>query len=279
MKGAPAMAADDSAGTLARASQGSRRRRSPLRTIAHDTFVEVLRGRWLWLAACAVLLVAACAGFARTLALSETQEVTLSFAAPLARLIAVLIVVLTTVASVVREKTEGTLLLALAAPVGRASWMLGKALGLAVIAALTGLLLALPVLVAAEPVAAAAWTLSLILELILVATVAAAIARVLGQIAPAVGAALAFYVFARILHVVLLLGERAQNYSELQALAPLVRVLGALVPRLDLFTRTDWLLGAVPSWPALGGIVLQSLLYCALALAAAVIDLRRARLE
>jgi len=277
MTGAAVMAADDAAGTPARADQRSRGRRA-LRTIAQDTLLEAQRGRWLWLAVCAALVVGACAGFARSLALTEAQEVTLAFAAPLARLSAVLIVVLTTVASVVREGSEGTLLLALAAPVSRASWLLGKALGFALIATLTGLLLALPVLFAAEPAAGAAWTLSLVLELILLASVAAAIARVLGQIAPAVGAALAFYAFARVLHVVLLLGERAQNYSELQALAPLVRALGAAVPRLDLFTRTDWLLGAMPSVPALAGIVLQSLLYSALALTAAVIDLRRAPL-
>jgi len=253
-------------------------RAGALRTIARDTLVEALRGRWLWLAVCAALAVAACAGFARSLALAEEQEVTLAFAAPLARLAAVVIVVLTTVASVVREKSEGTMLLALAAPVSRASWLLGKTLGFAALAALTGLLLALPVLWAAPPAAGAAWTLSLIVELALIATVSAAIARVLGQIAPAAGAALAFYVLARVLHVVLLLGERAQNYSELQALAPLVRVLGAIVPRLDLFTRTDWLLGAMPSGPALAGVVLQALLYSALALTAAVLDLRRAPL-
>ncbi|SPE22993.1 conserved membrane hypothetical protein [Burkholderiales bacterium] len=277
MKDATAMACDASAGLRARTRAGARRR-SALRTIAHDTLVEALRGRWLWLAACAALVVGACAGFARSLALTEAREVTLAFAAPLARLMAVLIIVLTTVASVVREKSEGTMLLALAAPVGRASWLLGKALGFAALAALTGLLLALPVLLTAPPAAAAAWTLSLILELTLIATVSAAVARVLGQIAPAVGAALAFYLLARVLHIVLLLGERAQNYSELQALAPLVRLLGAVVPRLDLFTRTDWLLGAMPSWPELGGIALQALLYCALALTAAVIDLRRAPL-
>jgi len=277
MKGAAVMAAGDSAPTALR-TRARPRRASALRTIARDTLVEALRGRWLWLAVCATLVVAACAGFARSLALTETREVTLAFAAPLARLIAVLIVVLTTVASVIREKAEGTLLLALAAPVRRSSWLLGKMLGFAAIAAMTGLLLALPVVFVAEPAAAAAWTASLILELTLVAAVSLAIARVLGQIAPAAGAVIAFYVLARVLHIVLLLGERAQNYSDFEALAPLVRLFGAVIPRLDVFTRTEWLLGAPPAAPILRAIVLQSLMYDALALAAAVIDLRRAPL-
>jgi hypothetical protein len=260
------------------AGRAAQRRGRALRTIAHDTLLEALRGRWLWLALIAALVVACCALFARALALTETREVGLAIAAPLARLIAVVIVVLTTVASVVRERGERTLLLALAAPVSRASWLLGKAAGFAAIAVLTALILALPVMFLAAPSAAAAWTLSLALELVLVATVTLAIASVLGQIAPAAGAALAFYVLARLLHIVLLLGARAQDYSDLQALAPLVRVVGAVVPRLDLFTRTDWLLGGPPTASALGVVAVQATLYVALALAAAVIDLRRAPL-
>ena len=256
----------------------SARRRGALRTIARDTLIEALRGRWLWLAGCAALLVGLGAGFARSLALTETQDVTLAFAAPVARLAAVLIVVLTTVASVVREKSEGTMLLALAAPVGRAAWLLGKMLGFFLVATLTGLLLAAPVLIVAPSGAALAWTASLVCELGLIAAVAMAMARVLGQIAPAVSAALAFYVLARVLHVVLLLGERAQNYSDLEAVAPALRIVRAVVPRLDLFTRTDWLLYTPPSWASLWPVLLQALLYVSLALAAAIIDLRRAQL-
>jgi len=253
-------------------------RRRALQTIARDTILEALRGRWLWLAASAALLVGAAAIFARSLALTETHEVTLAFAAPIGRLVAVLIVVLTTVASVVREKSEGTLLLALAAPVSRASWIAAKALGFALIATVTAVLLAAPVLAVAPMPAAAIWTASLGLELIVLAIVSLAIARVLGQIAPAVSAAIAFYVLARLLHIVLLLGERAQSYSDLESLTPFVRLLRLVVPRLDLFTRTDWLLDGAPSWSTLGGIAVQALLYSSLALVAAIIDLRRAPL-
>jgi len=253
-------------------------RHRALRTIARDTIREALRGRWFWLVASATLLVSGAAVFARSLALTETHAVTLAFAAPLARLAGVLIVVLTTVASVVREKNDGTLLLALAAPVSRASWLAGKALGFALLAAATALLLALPVLATASPGAALAWTLSFVLELILIATVSLAIARVLGQIASAVSATIAFYVLGRLLHVVLLLGERAQNYSNLESLAPVARLLRIVVPRLDLFTRTDWLLDGAPTWASLGEVAAQTLLFALLALVAAIIDLRRAHL-
>ncbi|HYA66942.1 MAG TPA: ABC transporter permease [Burkholderiaceae bacterium] len=278
MKSAGTMAVEAQSPHLAQTPWVLAARSRALRTIARDTVLEALRGRWFWLAAAATLFVGAAGAFARSLALTETHDVTVAFAAPLSRLAGVLIVVLTTVASMVREKSEGTLLLALAAPVSRASWLAGKALGFALIATTTALLLALPVLAAAPALASAAWTLSLALELILVATVSMAIGRALGQIALAVSAAIAFYVLARLLHVVLLLAERAQNYSELESLTPLVHLLRIVVPRLDLFTCTDWLLYSPPSWANLGAVGLQWLLYTALALVAAVIDLRRAPL-
>jgi len=247
-------------------------------SIARDTLLEALRGRWLWLSTAALAAIITIALMARALALTETDALTLAVVAPLGRLFAVLIVVLSTVAGVVRERSDRTLLLALAAPVGRGTWLGAKALGFSGIAAATGLLLALPVLALDPGMAAAAWTGSLMLELVVLAIVTLAIASVLGQVAPAAGAALAFYVLARVLHVVLLLGARAQDYSDLGLLAPLVRLIGAIIPRLDLFTRTEWLLGLPPDTTALALLLGQALLYAALALSAALIDLRRAAL-
>jgi len=249
-----------------------------LRTIAGDTLREARRGRWLWLTLLATAAVGAAALFARALALAEAGEVTLAFAAPLARLSAVAIVVLSTVASVVRERSERSLHLALAAPVSRTAWILGKAGGFAALAAGTGLLLAVPVIVAAPGLPAVAWTASLVLELVLVACVSLAIASVLGQVAPAAAACLAFYALARVMNVVMLLGSHASDYSDLGLFAPVVRSVGAVIPRLDLFTRTDWLLWAPPDASAAATVGVQALVYIGLALAAAVIDLRRASL-
>jgi hypothetical protein len=83
------------------------------------------------------------------------------------------------------------------------------------------------------------------------------------------------YVFGRDLHVVLLLAIRADAYSDLSAAGVLMQALTTLFPRLDLFTRTDWLLGAAPAASTLAIVGLQALLFGALALAAATLDLRR----
>jgi hypothetical protein len=247
-----------------------------LRAVARDTVLESLRGRWWWMVILGALAVAALAGLARSLALTEEHEIALAVAAPLARVLAVLIVVLGSIATVTREQTERTLQLALAAPIGRTAWLLGKYLGLALVAVLTALVLCVPVLAFGPAVAGGAcWVATLALELALMAAVSLAIGIVVVQVPPAVCAALALYVFGRDLHVVLLLAIHADAYSDLSAAGVLMQALTTLFPRLDLFARTDWLLGAAPSASTLALVGLQGLLYGALALAAATLDLRR----
>jgi len=247
-----------------------------VRTVARDTLREAVRGRWIWLSVLAALAVGAIGAFARALALSEEHAIALAFAAPLARLLAVLIVALSAVASVTREQNDRTLLLALAAPMSRGGWIAGKALGLCVLAAATAVILTLPVLAfGPPPLAAALWCASLSLELALVAAVSLAIGVVITQVPPAVCAVLAFYVFGRDLHVAQLLAERAPNFSELGPAGMVVRAVSLLFPRLDLFTRTEWLLGNAAMPAGAGMLLALAAGYGALALSVAALDLRR----
>jgi len=250
-----------------------------LQTVMIDTLREAVRGRWIWMSVLGALCVAAIAVFARSLALTEEHDLALSFAAPVARVLAVLIVTLSAVVSVSREQADRTLQLALAAPMSRTLWVAGKALGLIALAAVTAGILALPVLAFGPPPGAmAVWTITLALELAVMASVALAIAIVLTQVPPAVCAVLAFYVLARDLHVVQLLAQRAQDYSELGPAGVLVQALTLLFPRLDLFARSDWLLGVHAPGYDLAMVGAQAVVYILLALTVATLDLRRAQL-
>jgi len=263
--------------TGAGVSAGRRTARA-LRTVIGDTLREAVRGRWIWMSALGALCVAGIAVFARSLALTEEHALALAFAAPAARLLAVLIVALSAIVSVSREQADRTLLLALAAPMSRTAWIAGKALGLIAMAVVTAVILALPVLAFAPPPAALlAWTLTLALELAVIAAVSLAIAIVLIQVPPAVCAVLAFYALARDLHVVQLLAQRAQDYSELGPAGPVVQAVSLLFPRLDLFARTDWLLGTAVSGWDLATVAAQAVVYLLLALCVATLDLRRAQ--
>jgi len=258
---------------------GARRWTRALRTVAQDTLIEAFRGRWLWMTLLGAFGVAIIATFVHGLALAEQQEVGLSFAAPLARLAAVIIVALSAISSVAREQSDGSLLLALAAPLSRVGWLLGKILAFFALAALTAIILVLPIIeYAPSPVATFAWWTSLTMELAIVASVSLAIGIVLTRIPLAVCALLGFYALARDAHILQLLATRAQSYSQFDGLATLVHGATAIFPRLDLFTRTDWLLNAAPGAATIALLALQSSVYCALALTVAALDLRRTRL-
>ena len=258
---------------------GARRWIRAARTVACDTLIEAFRGRWFWMTLLGALGVAAIATFVHGLALTEQRAIGLGFAAPLARLVAVIIVSLSALGSAAREQSDGTLLLALAAPMSRVAWLIGKFLAFFALAVLTAAILVLPIIeYAPSPLSTFAWFASLITELAVVASVSLAIGLVVIRIPMAVCAFLAFYTLARDLHVMQLLAMRSESYSQSAWLATLVQAATAIFPRLDLFTRTDWLLEAAPGVATILLLALQSSIYCLIALAVAALDLRRMRL-
>ena len=250
----------------------------PITTIARFTVLDALRGRWLWMIAAVSAIGTAAAVFAGQLALTERAAVMTAALAPLVRLAAVLVVAAIVVAATVREVAERSMLLALAAPLSRSHWVAGKAIGFMTLAALTGLACALPVCLSVPAdvrIAASAWTVSLMLELMLVAGFALMSASAFKQVPAALLATLAFYCLSRLIGTIVLLSERsplADHHALAGVGSAMVQALAAVLPRLDLFTQTEWLLGGAP--PALATVALQTVLYCTLQFIVTAIDLR-----
>ena len=267
-----------------------------LTTIARFTLIDALRSRWLWLAAASGVLTLALATFAGSMALTERGSVMLATAAPIARLQAVLLMAMLTIASVVREIQERSLLLMLAAPISRSQWLFGKLAGWVLLAWLTALIAALPLALLQLSPALLVWTLSLACELSLTSAAALLFALILRQVAAAVLATLGFYAAARLIGVILLINERAP--LELGAAdwlsSAVLKMVAAVLPRFDLYTQTDWLLTSIQptvgySLPemttamaanavSLAPVMLQTLLFAALLLTVAALDLRRSEL-
>lgn len=254
------------------------------------SLLDLVRSRWLPLVV-ALLAIAAGAGiFAGQLGLIEQQRIALAFTAPLARLLAVALVTVLVVAAIAREADEGSRQLALSVALSRPAWVGARWLGFSLMATVTALACAVPLALLA-PVghgpAIVAWTATLALELCVVASLALTVALAIGQVAVATLATLAVYAAARLIGVILLLNARGPMTGDGGPAAwfdvPL-QVLGALLPRLDLFAQTAWLLDhEVPAlvapitriaFPAMA----QAGLYCALLLAAAIFDFSRREL-
>lgn len=251
----------------------------PLFTVAWYVLVEARRGALPWLAAASVLAALGLAAFLSQVAITEAAALQASACAALLRACAAFLVAAHVAASVVREANDKGLELALALPMSRPSWYLGKLLGFALTGALIAALFALPLLGWAAPANLAAWWLALAAEAAVVAAAALFFASALGQTVAAISATLGLYVLARsIASIQAIAGGPLADGAAAQAARWLVDGLALLLPRLDAGARGDWLLyGAPPAAElasALGGLAI----YFVLLAAAGLFDFSRRNL-
>ena len=248
--------------------------RSLLLTVALATLREAWRGRLLALWLLLLASVAGLAMFVSQLALTEGERFRLVWLAVGARLVAVLIVALFLAGSVIRERDDKRIEFVLATAVSRWQYLFGKWIG----AVLLALLIALGAGVAVSVAGGAGvdWGLSLWLELALVAALTLFAASTLGSIAPALAFVLGSYFLARMWPGLVYLSEASVFLNEHSILSGAAHMFAIVLPRLDMFTRTDWLFQ--PDRQGLWIAAVHGAIYTALLLTATLIDFRRREL-
>lgn len=248
----------------------------PALTIARYTLLEALRNRLPWLLALAALAAIGVGGFLNELALTESRQIQAALLAALLRLAAVFLVAAFVVTSMVREADDKGLELLLALPIPRAAYLLGKLGGFGALALLPALLFGALALFFAPPAQSALWAVSLLCELWIVAAFCLFCVLSLNQVTPALAAACGFYVLARAAGALQLMGGHGAAASPAQrAIGHGIDLVAALLPRLDTFTRTEWLVYHTGDARALGEILAQTAIWVALTTAAALFDLYR----
>ncbi|MBA5637745.1 ABC transporter permease [Duganella sp. LX20W] len=246
---------------------------APVLTIARQTLREALRNRLLWLLLLAACGAIAASGLLHEVALTESRALQTALLAAVLRLAAVFLVATFVVTSMVREANDKGQELLLALPLPRAVWLLGKLAGFAALAALPAALFGLLALLLAPADQAALWGVSLLAELWIVAAFSVLCMLTLNQVLPALAAAFAFYLLARTTATLQLLAHGPGQHDGLLTRA--VDALALLLPNLDAYARTDWLLYHGGTGTALAAIAVQSAIYLALLTAAALFDLYR----
>jgi len=249
----------------------------PAAILARLALIEARRGGLGWLAALALILGVALAGFLSQLALTESRLLQAAVVAALLRVAAVFLVAGQVVASVRREIDDKRLELSLSLPFSRSTQYLARLGGFVALGALLALFFALPMLLWAPRTAVACWAISLACELALVAAAALFFAMTLAQLVPALASTIALYLLARSISAMqaIAAGPLAPD-SLLQQLAHSVLSAIALVlPALDRITRTDWLLYGAPDTSAFLVGIGGALLYAVLLAAAGVFDFQR----
>lgn len=247
-------------------------------TIARYTLIEATRTRLPAVAAAALALLFAASLFVHEIAITESARLQTGFYAAGARFAVVFIAALYVLASVAREFSDKVLDGLLAFDLPRAHYILGKLGGFLAAGALLALAASLPLAWLAGPLVALQWAVSLALETGVMVALALFCIVTFSQLTAAAGFVLAFYLLARALTAIRLMSAQPLSGTDAlshQAMALLVEGLSLVMPALDRWTQTAWLVNERAAWPDIGMLVLQGLLYLVVLGAAAMFDFYR----
>lgn len=247
-------------------------------TIAYYTLLEALRTRLpvMVLACLAVLLLASL--FVREIAITESARMQTAFLAAAARIASVFVVSLYVLAAVAREFNDKGVELLLSLDLPRAHYILGKLAGFVLVAVLVTGLVTLCLIWFAPPAAVLAWAASLALELSLVAALSLFCIVTFNQVVPAASFVMAFYLLARSLTAIRLISANPISGAETpahQVIGWTVDGLALVMPALDAFTQTAWLVNPPAGPPPLAALAWQSAVYFVLLAAVAMFDFYR----
>lgn len=255
---------------------------SMLFTIARFTVLEAWRAR-LFLWAVAVAIVASLGGiFFTELAITDVARIKAGLLGGPLRVAAVFTIATLVTTAIVREQNDKVteLLLSLALP--RHKLLMGKLLGFIACACAMALIFALPLLPIKRPLLDAAWlgwwvwTASLALELSLMAGVALLAVQTFGQVAIALGVTFGFYLLSRLMADLQLIAQSGLSNDHITSKLSdqIFSGLAMMLPRLDQFTRTEWLVDGIAT-ASLGSVAGQVVVYLVLLAAIGLWDLYR----
>lgn len=256
-------------------------RLSRIGTIARYALLEALRMRLVWFFLAALGGVWAVSFFAQALAITDAARLQTSFLAAGTRIVCVFVLTMFVLVSALREVHDKGLELVLSIDLPRSHYVLGKLGGFLALAWLAALLAAAMLAWLAPPLAAAQWAFSLGLELSLVATLAFFCIITFNQLIPAAGVVFGFYLLARTITAIQLISEPkalAEPTITAHFVAMTVDAVALLVPPLDQYAQTAWLVDGAATWTALAAQAGHAGLYVLLLAGAAMFDFYRRNL-
>lgn len=252
--------------------------RSQIFTIARFTLLEAARTRLPWLVLAAILIAFLGSLFAREIAITETARVQTALFAASLRVAAVFIVGLYVMTSIIREFNDKGLELILSLDLPRWVYALAKFLGFALIAFLIAAAICLPLTFLAEWSDVLLWGVSLALELGIVVSLSLFCVITFNQILLAASFVFAFYALSRSMEAIQLISSSSPIAGSgffHDAIAGTLDAIALVLPNLNLFTQTAWLVNEAGAWTSAGAVLLQSVVYIGLLLSAALFDLYR----
>lgn len=252
--------------------------RSRIFTIARFTLLEAMRTRLPWLVLAAILIAFLASLFAREIAITETTRVQTALLAAGLRLAAVFIVGLYVMTSMIREFNDKGLELVLSLDLPRWVYVVGRFLGFALISFLIATAICLPLAFLARSSDVLLWGFSLALELGIVAALSIFCVITFNQVMLAASFVFAFYALSRSMEAIQLISSSSPTAGSgffQDVMGRAIDAIALVLPNLNVFSQTAWLVNEAGGWTSAGAVFVQSVLYVALLLSAALFDVYR----
>jgi ABC-type transport system involved in multi-copper enzyme maturation permease subunit len=251
-------------------------------TLARYVVLEAFRTHLFAVIATLLLISVGLSLFLGQITLIESQATQSSLVAAFLRLSTLYLMSLFVITSMVREFNERSIYLWLSFPMSRSVYLLGKLSGFALIAVVIALFSGIPLLKYAPYLQVGLWTLSLWCELLMICTISFLFVLTFHQTVQAFSAILAFYILARGINAIQLMTQSPVTHSSSSwvdsLINQLVAVLAMLLPNLERFTQSEWLVYATGSWNDVQVIGLQTMIYVTLLGAMSLFDFYRKNL-
>jgi len=254
---------------------------SKINVIAKYTALEALRTRLFWVIFFVVIASIGLAEFISQVAITESQQIQSAVVGAILRMVAVLFLSLFVITSMVREFNDKGFELVLSLPLPRSGYYFGKFLGFALVALLIALLFSFPLLVYVPADQVGMWGLSLFLELLIIAALSLLCLFTFNHVTIAFICVVAFYLLSRSIGAIQLIGHGplAETHKlPQQFINSIVDAIAYILPGLDRFTSTEWLVYHSGTMNDLFVVLGQSMIYLLVLSAAALFDLYRKNL-
>lgn len=247
-------------------------------TIGQYTVLEALRTRLPLLTALSIAALLGASFFVREIAVAESARYQTAFYAGTVRFAMFLLAALHVIGSISRDFQDKGLDMALALDLPRAHYVTGRLAGFLAVAAALAVAAGVSLIPLVGWEGAGQWTLSLAFELGVVVALSLFCVITFTSLMPAASFVIAFYLLARVITAIRLITANpvagADSPSH-QVMQWLVEAVALIVPPIDQWTRTEWLVDHSGSWTMLASVATHAILFATIVTAAAVFDLQR----
>lgn len=223
--------------------------------------------------AASIVFAAYVAFFLGGTALDEGAQMSLVYAGGISRIIVVLGLIIFIAFHIRRSFENKEIDQMIVRPISRASFIISYWLGFSLVAFFLVLFTTIILyLIAPDFSGLVVWGLSLFCESLIIVSLVMAASLILRSTVVAVLMCIGFYVLSRMAGFMLILVTRPGAYGPANGM---FKLISTLVPRMDFFSKTQWLVYGLKDWSELQLFLVQAAIYVSLLLSLAIVDFKR----